>query len=166
MGMALADLGAFKTMFDLAKGLKDLNDATTRNAVAIELEEKILTAQAEQSALIQQISELEAKVAQLETWDADKKRYELTEFAPGQFAYVLKPEAAAGEPTHMLCQRCYNQNQKAILQTEVRFPGRHKVTFCQNCGTDLFSPETGGRTEGHPTVKSGPGSWVNSRRGR
>ncbi len=41
-----AGLGAFKTMFDIAKGLKDINDAAARNAAVVELQEKILAAQA------------------------------------------------------------------------------------------------------------------------
>jgi hypothetical protein len=34
-----AGLGAFKTAFDIAKGLKDIDDATRRNAAVIELQE-------------------------------------------------------------------------------------------------------------------------------
>ncbi len=162
----LAGLGAFKAMFDLAKGLKDVSDAATRNTVAIELQEKILAAQAEQSALIERVGELETQVAGYEAWDADKERYELNEFKPGQFAYPLKADVAGGEPAHMLCANCYNKIQKSILQTETRFPGRHEVTFCQNCGNELFSPDSGGRSEEHPIVKSREGSWNRARRGR
>ncbi len=45
-----AGLGAIKTAFDLAKGLKDIDDATRRNAAVIKLQEKILDAQQAQSA--------------------------------------------------------------------------------------------------------------------
>ena len=44
-----AGLSAIKTAFDLAKGLKDIDDATRRNAVIIELQEKILSARDAQS---------------------------------------------------------------------------------------------------------------------
>ena len=167
-GELLAGLGAFKAMFDLAKGLKDVSDATARNAIAIELQEKILTAQAEQSALIERVGELETQVAEFEAWDADKQRYELKEIASGQFAYALKPEAAAGEPPHMLCANCYNQNHKAILQMETRNPGRHQVHFCQSCSGEIFSPDSGGRDDPpRPTRQnSGGGSWVKARRGQ
>ena len=139
VGELFDGLGAFKTMLDLAKGLKDLNDATARSAVAIELQEKILAAQGQQAVLIEKVGQLEKHVADLEAWDTDKHRYELKEFASGQFAYALKPEAAAGDPAHMLCANCYAHNEKSILQTETRFPGRHDVTFCPNCGNDMFS---------------------------
>jgi hypothetical protein len=62
---------------DIAKGLKDINDATVRNAAVIELQEKILAAQAEQTALVVRVGELEKEVADLKAWDAEKQRYEL-----------------------------------------------------------------------------------------
>lgn len=62
-----AGLGAFKTMLDMAKALKDINDATIRNGAIIELQEKILTAREAQSALLERIGELEEKVAGFET---------------------------------------------------------------------------------------------------
>jgi hypothetical protein len=48
----LAGLGAFKTMFDMAKALKDINDAAIRNGAVIELQEQILGAQVAQAALL------------------------------------------------------------------------------------------------------------------
>ena len=162
----IAGLGLFKSMFDAAKGLKDINDAAIRNAAVIELQEKILAAREQQSALAERVGDLEAQVAEFEAWDAEKQRYELKEFKSGQFAYPLKAEVAGGEPAHMLCANCYSKNQKSILQTEVRDPGRHEVTFCQNCGNELFSPDSGGRSGKHPAVKSREGSWNRARRRR
>ena len=69
-----AGLGAIKTAFDIAKGLKDIDDATRRNAAVIELQEKVLSAQQAQSALIDRIGELEKEVAGFEKWDAEKER--------------------------------------------------------------------------------------------
>ncbi len=48
----IAGLRLFKTMLDTAKGLKDINDAATRNAAVIELQEHILTAREKQTALL------------------------------------------------------------------------------------------------------------------
>jgi hypothetical protein len=50
-----AGLSAIKTAFDLAKGLKDIDDATRRNAAVIELQEKSLSAQSAQSALVENL---------------------------------------------------------------------------------------------------------------
>ena len=159
-----AGVSAFKSMFDLARGLKDLDDAANRNAVAIELQERILAAQMQQTALIDQVGQLEKRVAELEAWDADKQRYELKEIATNQFAYVVREDARGAEPSHKLCANCFNQNQKSILQTETRNPGRHTVFFCQRCGADIYSSDTGGRET--PTVTRKSGSWAQERKGR
>src|SRR4051812_8727548 len=64
-----ASVSAFKTMFDLAKALKDINDAAIRNGAVIELQEQILAAQQAQTAAMERISELEKQSARFETWE-------------------------------------------------------------------------------------------------
>ena len=78
-----AGLAAFKSAFDLAKGLKDINDAAIRNAAIIELQGKILAAQHDQSKLVQHLRELEQEIASLKDWEAEKKRYALRELPTG-----------------------------------------------------------------------------------
>ena len=78
-----AGLSALKCAFDIAKGLKDIDDATRRNAAVIELQEKILSAQQSQSTLVKTIGDLETEVASLKNWETDKARYQLAELAPG-----------------------------------------------------------------------------------
>jgi hypothetical protein len=76
-------------------------------------------------------------MAQLEAWEAEKKRYVLTDFGGGTFAYALKNEAANGEPMHRLCPNCYNQGHKSILHFEfVTAVGQEKY-LCPNCKTEL-----------------------------
>lgn len=112
----IAGLGAIKTAFDLAKGLKDIHDVAARDRAVIDLQKEILAAQAAQFALVDRIRDLEEKVARFETWEAEKQRYKLTDFGAGTFAYLLKPEAANGEPSHRLCAHCYNDGHKSVLQ--------------------------------------------------
>src|ERR1700680_505522 len=98
VGEAIAGLSAIKTAFDIAKGLKDISDATIRNGAIIELQEKILSAQQAQSALIEAVGNLEKEVARLKSWEEDKARYKLTEIAPGVVALSLKEGMRTGEP--------------------------------------------------------------------
>ncbi len=128
-------ISALKTAFDIAKGLKDIDDATRRNAAVIELQEKILTAQAAQSELVETVGELKKRVAELEAWEADKKRYELKEIAPGVFAYLLKETMANGEPAHQLCAACYQHNKKSILQR--RDKGMNLLLHCPECSAEF-----------------------------
>ncbi len=92
-------IGLFKTMLDVAKGLKNMNDAAVRNAAVIELQEHILAAQEQQSALVQEVRELKERMAEMEKWDADKERYELTQVGDrGTLAYSLKEGVEPPEP--------------------------------------------------------------------
>ena len=114
VGETFAGLSALKTAFDIAKGLKDIDDATRRNAAVIELQKELLTAQATQSDLTERIRELEEKVRSFETWEAEKQRYKLEKFGAG-FAYVLKPEMQGTEPPHQICANCYARGKKSFL---------------------------------------------------
>jgi hypothetical protein len=134
-GEILAGLSGFKAMLDIAKGLKDVSDATARNAIAVELQEKILAAQAAQTDLIHQVRELEEKVAKFEAWGREKRRYELTDFGSETFAYILKPDKAEGEPTHRLCANCYQRDNKSILQFRHVTNSKQDSYKCNSCET-------------------------------
>ena len=131
-----AGIGALKTAFDIAKGLKDIDDTTRRNAAVIDLQEKILSAQQSQSSLIETINELEKELVRLRSWEADKPRYELRALAAGVVAYALKSSMSNGEPHRYLCANCYAAGKKSYLQQHVR--GQYYDQFkCQGCGDEL-----------------------------
>jgi peptide subunit release factor 1 (eRF1) len=130
-----AGLNAIKTAFDMAKGLKDIDDAARRNDAVIELQEKILSAQSAQPSLVETITDLKKRVAELETWETEKQRYELNEVATGVFAYRLKAQTTSTEPMHYLCARCYQHCRKSILQRRDR--GSSKFFECSECNTEL-----------------------------
>lgn len=136
----LTGLGAFKAMLDLAKGLKDVSDATARNAVAIELQEKILSAHAQQMTLVERVSELEEEVAHLKAWDAEKERYELTKVGDSSaLVYTLKEGVESPEHPHQLCTNCFTDGKKSILQEEIHAVGRAHVLVCHRCGSELYT---------------------------
>jgi uncharacterized protein YlxW (UPF0749 family) len=91
-----AGIAALKTAFDIAKGLKDIDDAARRNAAVIELQEKILSAQQSQAALVERVHELEKEVAGFDQWETERKRYALTDFGAStrNHRYVAGVECA------------------------------------------------------------------------
>jgi hypothetical protein len=111
-----ASIGAFKAMFEMARGLKDINDAATRNAAVIQLQEKILSVQAEQSAFMERIHVLERQVTDFELWQDDRHRYELKDLGWSALAYMLKPEFRAAEPSHFVCTNCFGPRLISIIQ--------------------------------------------------
>lgn len=111
-----AGVGAFKAMFDMAKALKDINDAAVRNGAVIELQQQILGAQVEQAALLDRVGYLEKEMTRFETWDAEKQRYVMKEVESGSIAYALKADTANAEPAHWICAGCYHSGRKSVLQ--------------------------------------------------
>jgi len=129
-----AGMSAFSSMFNIAKSLKDMNDVAVRNAAISELWEQIFTAQSRYAAAVEEIRDLEKKLAKFENWETEKQRYKLTDFGGGTFAYLLKPEVANGEPAHRLCAHCHSEGHKAILQFSARSQGQDYYD-CLRCKT-------------------------------
>lgn len=145
----------------IVKSLIGLKISSEVQAKVIELQTIIvsaqgdaLAAQTEQFALLQHVRELEEKVAKAEAWNAEKERYKLQEFPTGVLAYVLKPEAADGEPSHRICTSCYQEAHKSILHTLRREYGG-ELAECHRCKQRyLFS-------EFHePPINYDRGGWV------
>lgn len=142
IGTALASL---KAASELAKALLGLRDAAVIQTKVIELQGEILSAQASafgaqeaQSALLKRVDELEKEVAGLKAWTAETERYQLTEVAPGSFAYALKPDSGGAEPPHSLCSNCFHQGHKSILQADRR-ANATSVLRCLRCNTEIVT---------------------------
>jgi hypothetical protein len=138
VGEVFAGISGLKLVMDTLKGFKDINDATVRNSVAMDLQAKILAAYQTQLAMTQQVSDLEKEVAQFKNWDAEKQRYELKDIGQSCVAYALKAGVQPPEPEHYLCANCYAQSKKRFLQKEHRSVGRLDVYVCNDCGVELY----------------------------
>jgi hypothetical protein len=125
-------------MLDIAKSLKDINDATIRNEAVIDLQDKILTAREQQTKLLERISELEKQVASFETWDAEKQRYELKDLGYGSLVYMLKPEARGTELPHWVCAHCYGDRRISIIQYANSVKNVGHGYFCPACHTEII----------------------------
>lgn len=128
-----ASMGTFKALFDAAKGLKDISDAAKRNTAIVELQEKILSAQSQQTALIERVGQLEKELAHFNEWDREKERYVLKDFGCGTFTYALRSGMEAGEPYHRICASCYQLGRKSILQSLGIFAGNREKVSCSAC---------------------------------
>jgi hypothetical protein len=133
---AISGLGAVKTAFDMVKALQGIHDVAARDRAVIEVQKEILIAQETQSALVRRVSELEAEVTRLKAWEADKKRYQLTDIGKGVVALALKPAMSGGEPMHYLCADCAAGGKKSYLQPHVR-GAYYEQCKCNGCGFDI-----------------------------
>lgn len=128
-----------KAAGDLAKGLVDIRDTVKFGEAVIQLQAQIITAQqgalagqTREGELLDEIRGLKAQVSEAAGWEAEKKRYALEELPPGVFAYALKPDMANGEPPHKLCQTCFHNGKKSVLQVSEQQLGQHTL-HCQPC---------------------------------
>lgn len=130
-------LGAAKAAFDLTKAFSDIRDATKVQALKFELMGLLLDAQEAQATLLAEKRQLEERVRELEAWDREKQRYQLTAVVDGTVAYALKPEAQGSEVSHQLCTACFSEGHKGFLQREMRVPGMNEYLVCQRCNSEI-----------------------------
>ena len=154
---------SLNALTQIGKAIIDARGASIIRNKVFELNREILSAQAgafaaqaDQFALLERIRALEKHIVELETWDAEAKKYELKNLPPGGvwggpiFAYTLKKEASPSEPDHLLCAQCYEERHKSILQSEMLESGRCDVLTCHRCSSILYL--TGYRRPEHSKI--------------
>ena len=121
-----------------------LRDAEAFRAKSIELQtvileslSKAIEAREAQAQQLDTIRALEAGVARLQAWDAEKERYELKAIGQGAVAFVLKPDARGSETPYWLCPNCYAKGHKAYLLSKNRVERGHLLVGCNSCGTTV-----------------------------
>jgi hypothetical protein len=112
-----------KVAADMAVGLSKLHTSAEVDAKAIELQRVILSllgnavsAQVEQSSMIQRISDLEEEIRRAKAWEETKQHYKLRQPRPGTFVYTFQDQGENSEPVHWICANCYEESKKSILQ--------------------------------------------------
>jgi hypothetical protein len=129
---------------EITKAMIGIRDGALLQAKVIELQGVILAAQSsalgahsEQFATAERMRTLEAQVAELEGWEVQKQRYQLTDYGSGTFAYALKKGDTGGEPPHRACATCFDNKQRSILQFKDKSYLGQEVLHCPRCKTDV-----------------------------
>jgi hypothetical protein len=150
-----AAITGLKAATDLAQSFVNLKTSGEIQGKVVELQTVILAAQgsalaaqSEQFTLLDRIRNLETEIIQFENWEAEKQRYQLTDYGSGTFAYALKPSEAYGEPPHRICANCYNQGHKSLLQV-LSIGSGQEHTQCSRCKTEVFLGTYSPRSSGY-----------------
>ena len=138
VGEVFAGLSAFNSMFNIAKSMKDMNDAHIRNVAISDLWEHIFTAQTRYAEAVEKVHELEVKLKSFEDWDVQKVQYELVEVEPGIRIYRTKESERGEKPAIEACASCFGDRHLGILQHQSWNPGRCEVLVCNDCGSVLY----------------------------
>jgi hypothetical protein len=133
-------ISALKGISDLAQAMMGLRDAQLIQAKIIELNNQILAAQRsafaaheERAALVTRVGNLEKEVIRLKDWEAEKKRYKLTQLGPGVMTLAIQDGMRDGEPFHYICADCAADGKKRYLQAHVGGPYYDEFR-CGGCG--------------------------------
>jgi hypothetical protein len=145
-----AGLSAFKSMFDIAKSMKEMNDTNTRNQAVSDLWEHIFTAQTRYAEAVEKVRELEAKLKTFEDWETTKKEFQLTELENGVRIYTKPTDDLIIEA----CPSCFGDRHIGILQRQSWNPGRCEVLVCNDCGAVVYLQ--GGPDPRHSTYRPKP----------
>jgi hypothetical protein len=138
-------LTSVRAITDIARGLKCLKNLSEVQAAAVELNEQIINIQQQlfdantaMSAQVEHIRELEAQIARMNDWQAQKQRYHLVAPFPACMVYALQESMSGGEPAHYLCAACFQKGHRSILQgRETHGPGRATaVYYCPDCKSE------------------------------
>lgn len=140
VGSMAALAGSLKTAGDIAQTLVGIRDARVIQEKVIDLNREIIaaqssaiTTQAQHAALAQQVRDLTARIAELEAWERERLRYQLTDHGGGTYTYALKAGMEDGEPFHRICAHCYQGRRKSLLQSHGTIVGGQEKVACHAC---------------------------------
>lgn len=141
MSDIIAAISGLKGAMDIAKSLVGVRDQTVLQSQLIDLQQKILDAQAsttsaraEQDALQEQCRLLQRRIDELEDWNVESAGYSLRAVAPGVLVYAPNDSGVA----HFLCPTCFNSKQKSIIQkTQATRHGEFYIHRCFKCSTEF-----------------------------
>ncbi|AJQ88075.1 hypothetical protein [Xanthomonas oryzae] len=149
VGTALTSLQLAKEALNSILGIRDFNALAPKIAA---INDQLLKAQDGLSMYAAKVADLQekllaatAELAQLKEKADERERYTLVELSSGIFVYRLKdgddrhnvPVEGNAEPFHYLCQKCFHEGTKSILQQSA---GVTKITLdCFNCGAKYFT---------------------------
>jgi hypothetical protein len=139
-------VASLKLAGDIAKGFLQLKSISDVQAKVIELQSVILSAQgdalaaqAQQTAMLEEIRNLKEEITCVKAWEKEKQRYKLISPWQGLLLYALKENCSFSEPPHWICTNCYENGRKSILnlmrkQNVVAF-----ILFCPACRAEYLT---------------------------
>jgi hypothetical protein len=143
-GEIAAAVTCIRAALDITKAMIGLRDAEAFRAKSIELQavvldafEKAIEAREAYSVQADRIRALEAEVANLKAWDAQKEQYELKPIGQASMARILKPEARGNEHPHWLCPNCFERGKKSLLHNANKIERGYMMVACNECRLSL-----------------------------
>ena len=130
-------LGLGKAMMDVSNVADSQGKLIEFNGVIIEAQQKIMTAQLEQSGLLKEIELLKKELAKHDEFSEESSKYHRVEIAPGVFAHLERIYDGKLSNAHKYCNSCFEKRRKSTLQQFNISVGRNIGLKCPNGCPDL-----------------------------
>ncbi|NHE81903.1 hypothetical protein G9400_20055 [Klebsiella michiganensis] len=146
-----AAMTAIKETATLAKAINDAKTDAEIKAATIELQNQLITLQAECFSLgdvirlrDEEAMHLKAKIAEFENFTAQSEGYALHKMEGGTLVYSKKTVVGDMELMVHACPHCFHQKKISILQpgTEKSVKGAYWIHFCPSCKSDFTMDQT------------------------
>ena len=139
-----------KTAAAISKELLSLGLSKDASAKTSELSAELISAQqhattaySAQMEITKRVGELEKELIRYKEWSVEKRDYELKSIRGTAFAYAIKETVETPETKHWLCQPCFENAKKSVLQGKgPPAIGRGRYWSCNSCGTNILVPGT------------------------
>ena len=139
-------MAAIKETAGLAKVINDAKTDAEVKAATIELQNKLITLQAECFSLgdairlrNEEIMLLKAKIAETEDFQRQAEGYKLNKLDSGTLVYSKKQFIGDTEITVHLCPQCFGKKVISVLQPmEIMRFDAHFRTFCPACNNKFW----------------------------
>ena len=143
--MASQSLKSASTIINELLRLKISSEVSSKvsemNAEIISAQSFTLSAQQREMVLANRVGELEKEVMNLKEWDTKKDDYELKSIQGTAFAYAKKETVKTSEPPHWLCQPCFENHKKSVLQS-ARYTNPCRMWACPVCNAEIRVPHS------------------------
>ncbi|MGX9958556.1 hypothetical protein ACW0US_07220 [Xanthomonas euvesicatoria] len=149
VGTAFTSLQIAKEGLNSILGIRDFNaiapQIATINDQLLKAQDGLFMYAAKVADLQEKLLAATAELSELKKKAEERERYALVELSSGIFVYRLKdgddrhnvPVEGNAEPVHYLCQKCFHEGTKSILQQNA---GLGRITIdCFTCGAKYFT---------------------------
>jgi|WetSurMetagenome_2_1015567.scaffolds.fasta_scaffold18905_1 hypothetical protein len=137
-------LASSKTAYDIAKGLTSVyvdykvqEQTAALLKILLSVETDALSIQSKHNEAIVTMGNLKKKILELENWIETMRQYEIKDIADGVFVLAYKKTEQSTEPMHWLCQKCYGEKKKSILQ-RVKHDSQGIHYICHSCSSEII----------------------------
>jgi len=107
---------ATKAAFQIAEGYSSLKSEAAKNAAIVDIQRHVVESQRGLSAAMDEINALKQEIVRLKDWSGEKERYELKGIGSRAIVYAEKPTVENPKAPHWLCQQCFDDTHKSVLQ--------------------------------------------------